>query len=61
MLMAFLVVFGAISFTRLGVSQMPDVDFPNVSISVTWEGASPEIMETDVVDVIEDAVMSVQG
>ncbi len=61
MLMAFLIVFGAISWSRLGVSQMPDVDFPNVSISVGWEGASPEIMETDVIDIIEDAVMSVQG
>ncbi|MCI0340186.1 MAG: efflux RND transporter permease subunit, partial [Planctomycetales bacterium] len=61
MLMAFLVVFGAISFFRLGVSQLPDVDQPNVSISVGWEGASPEIMETDIVDPIEDAMMSVEG
>lgn len=61
MLMLFLIVFGVICFMRLGVSQMPDVDFPNVSISVTYEGASPEVMESDVVDVIEDAVMSVQG
>ncbi len=61
MLMAFLVLFGAFSFFRLGVSQLPDVDQPNVSISVGWEGASPEIMETDVVDPIEDAMMSVEG
>ncbi|MBI3097010.1 MAG: efflux RND transporter permease subunit [Planctomycetes bacterium] len=61
MIMLFLILFGGYSFTRLGVSQMPDVDFPNVSISVALEGASPEVMETDVVDVIEDAVMSVQG
>ncbi len=61
MLSAFLVVFGLICFDRLGVSQMPDVDFPTVRVEVTLEGASPEIMETEVVDVIEDAVMSVQG
>jgi len=61
MLMAFLVVFGAISFSRLGVSQLPDIDFPNVSVSLAWEGAGPEIMETDVVDIVEDAVMSVEG
>ena len=35
MMMAFLIVFGAICFTRLGLSQMPDVDFPQVTISVT--------------------------
>jgi len=61
MLMAFLVIFGAISFSRLGVSQTPDIDFPTVSVSVSWEGASPEIMESDVVDILEDAVMAVEG
>ena len=61
MLMAGLIVFGGISFQRMGVSQMPDVDFPVVSVSVTWEGAAPEVMETDVVDVIEESVMTVQG
>lgn len=61
MLSGFLVVFGLICFDRLGVSQMPDVDFPTVRVEVTLEGASPEIMETEVVDVLEDAVMSVQG
>ncbi len=61
MLMAALIIFGGLSFTRLGVSQMPDVDFPVVNVSVTLEGAAPEIMESDVADVIEDAVMSVEG
>ncbi|MBF0478047.1 MAG: efflux RND transporter permease subunit [Candidatus Omnitrophica bacterium] len=61
MLMLGILVFGFIGFQRLGVSQMPDVDFPIVSVSVTWEGAAPEVMETDVTDVLEDAVMSVEG
>ncbi|MCE9625467.1 MAG: efflux RND transporter permease subunit, partial [Deltaproteobacteria bacterium] len=61
MLMAGLILFGAISFSRMGISEMPDVDFPVVNISVTYEGAAPEIMESDVVDVIEDAVLSIQG
>ncbi|HEY3226337.1 MAG TPA: efflux RND transporter permease subunit [Planctomycetota bacterium] len=61
MLMIAFMVLGLIAFLRLGVSQMPDVDFPTVNISLTWEGAAPEIMENDVVDVVEDAVMSVQG
>ena len=54
-------IFGLLSFRGMGVGQMPDVDFPVLSISVTWEGAAPEVMETDVVDVIEDVVMGVQG
>ena len=61
MLMAALIVFGGISFQRMGVSQMPDVDFPVVSVNLTWEGAAPEVMETDVVDVVEEGVMTVQG
>src|SRR5439155_9043120 len=68
MLMAGLIGFGLICFTGwgtvfkgLGVSQQPDVDFPIVNVQVTYEGASPEVMETDVVDPIEDAVTSVEG
>jgi hydrophobe/amphiphile efflux-1 (HAE1) family protein len=67
-LMFALIGFGLLCFTGvgtvfkgLGVSQNPDVDFPVVNISITWEGASPEIMETDVVDLVEDAVTSVEG
>jgi len=68
MLMAGLILFGLICFTGfggvvkgLGISQNPDVDFPIVNVQVTYEGASPEVMETDVVDPIEDAVTSVEG
>jgi multidrug efflux pump len=68
MLMLGLIGFGLICFSGyggvvkgLGVSQNPDVDFPVVSVSVGYEGASPEIMESDVVDPIEDAITSVEG
>ena len=61
MLMAGLIIFGGISFHRMGVSQMPDVDFPVVSVHLTLEGAAPEVMETDVVDIVEDAITSIQG
>jgi multidrug efflux pump subunit AcrB len=67
-LMFGLIGFGVLCFTGfgtvfrgLGVSQNPDVDFPVVNISISWEGASPEIMETDVVDLVEEAVTSVEG
>ncbi|QDK39758.1 efflux RND transporter permease subunit [Bdellovibrio sp. NC01] len=61
MLFAAFIIFGAISFMRLGVSQLPDVDFPVVNVSITLLGAAPEIMETSVVDPVEDAVSSVEG
>jgi len=61
MLMAGLMFFGLICFNRMGVSQLPDVDSPVISVNLSWEGAAPEVMEADVVDVVEDAVMSIQG
>jgi multidrug efflux pump subunit AcrB len=61
MLMIGLIAFGALGFSRLGISQLPDIDHPILSVRVTWEGASPEVVETEVADVIEDAVMSVEG
>ena len=61
MLMASLVLFGLIGASRMGISELPDVDHPVVNISLTYEGASPEIMETDVVDIIEDAVIAVES
>ncbi|MDD5438818.1 MAG: efflux RND transporter permease subunit, partial [Candidatus Omnitrophica bacterium] len=61
MIMAALMIFGFISYQRLGVSQLPDVDFPVVSIVLTWEGAAPEVMESDVVDIVEDSLMSIEG
>ena len=56
-----LLVFGGICYYTMGISQLPDVDFPVVTISVTWAGASPDIMESAVADVIEASVMAVDG
>lgn len=61
MLMFGLMMFGLISFSRMGVSQLPDVDFPTITVSLSLKGAAPEVMETQVVDVVESALMSVEG
>ena len=61
MLMAGLIVFGAIGFSRMGISQLPDVDYPVLTITVTWPGADPEAMESGVADVLEDSVMGIAG
>jgi hydrophobe/amphiphile efflux-1 (HAE1) family protein len=61
MLMLGLIIFGALSYTRLGLSQLPDVDFPVLSVNVTWEGAAPEVLETEIADPLEQALVSVEG
>ncbi len=61
MLMFGLIVFGAIAFTRMGISQLPDVDFPVLTVTGNWQGADPETMESGVADVIEDSIMTIEG
>src|SRR5262249_46673710 len=61
MLMAGLIVLGTIAFLRMGISQLPDVDFPVVSVNLRLEGAAPEVIETGIVDYVEDAMMSIEG
>ncbi|MNJ94609.1 Multidrug resistance protein MdtC [compost metagenome] len=61
MLFAAFIIFGAISFSRMGVSQLPDVDFPVVNVTLTLLGAAPQVMETTVVDAVEDALSTVEG
>jgi multidrug efflux pump subunit AcrB len=61
MLMAGLIVFGAVGFSRMGVSQLPDVDFPVVTVTIALQGAAPEVMETTVADPLEDQLTSIEG
>jgi HAE1 family hydrophobic/amphiphilic exporter-1 len=61
MLMFGLMIFGVLGCHGMGVGQMPDVDFPVLNIGVTWEGAAPEVIESDVVDILEDSVMGIEG
>ncbi len=61
MLILALVVFGAVSYMRMGVDLFPDVDIPVVTVTVPYEGADPETVETEVTDVIEEAVNTISG
>src|SRR5688500_12638555 len=61
MLSAAMIVFGYLGYRDMGVSQFPEVDFPVVSIAITREGASPDVMDGDVTDIVEDAVSGVEG
>ena len=59
--MAAMIIFGAIGLSRLGVSQLPDVDFPIIDVSMTYEGAAPEIVEAEIVDPMENALLAIEG
>ena len=61
MLTLSLIVFGVLGYQRLGVDQFPDMDFPVVTVSAHLEGASPEVIEQDVTDVLEEHLNTIAG
>src|SRR5262245_8543440 len=56
-----LTVVGAFSFMRLGVDRFPRVDFPTVVVTTVQPGASPQQIETEITDKIEEAVNTISG
>jgi multidrug efflux pump subunit AcrB len=56
-----LMIGGIISFNRLGVQDLPDIEFPTVTVSVGYPGVPPSQMESEVTRKIEDAVATVTG
>jgi multidrug efflux pump len=56
-----LVLVGVIGYSRLPVREFPDVDAPVVSVTVILPGASPQVVESAVTDVLEEELSSVEG
>lgn len=61
MLIGSLVGLGIISFGRLGVDLFPRTEFPFVAVTTMLEGASPETIETEVSDVLEEYINTLGG
>jgi HAE1 family hydrophobic/amphiphilic exporter-1 len=61
MIILALVVVGAAAYFRLGVDRFPSMDLPTVTVRTTLRGASPEQMESEVVERIEEAINTVEG
>src|SRR4051794_11889681 len=61
MIILAMVVVGATAYFRLGVDRLPQVDLPIVTISTTLRGATPEEIESEVTQQIEEAVNTVEG
>ena len=56
-----LVVFGIISFERLPVREYPDIDPPVVTVETTYPGASANVVETRITELIEDRLSGLEG
>jgi HAE1 family hydrophobic/amphiphilic exporter-1 len=60
-IMGAIVIFGVMAFTSMGIDLMPEVDIPVVTITTTLTGSSPEVMDREVTDVIEEQVNTISG
>lgn len=56
-----LIILGAVSFTRLQVDLLPEIDFPSISVVTSYEGAGPEEVETLITRPMEQAVSTIEG
>ena len=56
-----ILIAGIIGYNALSVRELPDVDVPVVTVTVDWRGAAPDVMETEVTDLIEEEVNTVEG
>ena len=56
-----LVVFGYVSYGRLGIDLMPNVDFNYITVTVVYPGADPETVESEIIDKIEEEVSTLPG
>ena len=61
LVMAAIVVFGALAYFKLPVSELPAVDFPTISVQATLPGASPETMAASIATPLEGQFSSIAG
>ena len=59
--MVTILLFGLIGYTQLPVSDLPNVDFPTITVSASIPGASPETMAATVATVLEKEFSSIAG
>ncbi|MSO80819.1 MAG: efflux RND transporter permease subunit [Alphaproteobacteria bacterium] len=56
-----IVLVGIVSYDRLAVREYPKIDPPVVSVSTDYTGASAEIVETQITQVLEDSLSGIDG
>ena len=56
-----LVILGSVSLSRLQIDLLPSIELPTASVRTSYEGASPEVMERLVTQIIEEIIATVPG
>lgn len=61
MVMLGLIVLGLFSYQRLNIDEFPDVDIPVVAVQTVYPGASPETVEREVTERLEEVFNPIEG
>jgi HAE1 family hydrophobic/amphiphilic exporter-1 len=56
-----LVVFGLFSLWQLETDEFPDVQQPIINVAIPYPGASPDVVEREVLNRVEEAVSGISG
>jgi multidrug efflux pump len=56
-----LIAFGLLSFDRLPLRDYPDINPPIVSVETRYPGASAQVVETKITQLVEDAIAGIEG
>jgi multidrug efflux pump len=56
-----IILVGIISFLRLTVREYPKIDTPVVSVRTVYTGASPQVIESQVTQPLEDSIAGIEG
>ncbi len=59
--MVALVVFGLIALWELQTDEFPDIQAPIIAVTIPYPGASPETVERELVEPIEEAIFAISG
>ena len=61
LLMVAILVFGIAAYPKLPVNELPNVDFPTITVSASLPGAAPETMATAVATPLENQLSTIAG
>ena len=56
-----LIIFGIVAISMLSLREYPDIDPPIVSVSTNYTGASANIVETRITQLLEDRISGIEG